>query len=160
MYLSEPKMAEWQARFVTHRRRIQRLLPTATLEHIGSTALPNIVAKDVVDVLVGVQANQIQAAAQSLGEVGYVLEGQREEHHWLCWPQPDKREAVIHVVLLGGEIWHKRLFFRDHLRQNPAEARAYEALKLRIAAQTDDWGEYTAQKAEFVARILAQGRLT
>ena len=61
---------------------------------------------------------------------------------------------MVHVVEAGGEVWRKRLAFRDRLREYPAEAQAYEALKQRLAAQTDDWGEYTAQKAAFVARIL------
>lgn len=158
MQLLAPKPAEWQGRFQFHRARLLAAYPGAPLEHIGSTAIPDIYAKDVVDILVGVPADEIPATAQAFRAAGYGQEGQKGNHIWLCWPNPQRREAVIHIMEFGGETYRKRLAFRDYLRKHPAEAKAYEALKLRLAAQTDDWGEYTAQKADFVARILHLGK--
>ena len=152
MDLISPDPGRWAARFDRHRWRIRLALPQARTEHIGSTAIDSICAKDVVDILVG--EVDVTAAAQALLSAGYVIEGERPNHIWLCWPDPQQREAVVHVVIAEGDIWHQRLLFRDFLKRSPAEARAYEALKQRLAAQTDDWGEYTAQKAAFVARIL------
>ena len=154
MRLVTPKPHEWQTRFLAHRARILRVLPHVDVQHIGSTAIPGIKAKDVVDVLVGVSGTDIPATTRQLTELHYVLEGERPGHAWLCWPAPGQREAVIHVMERGGEAWRRRLHFRDFLRQHPAEAKAYEALKRHLAAQTDDWGEYTRQKADFVQRIL------
>lgn len=152
MELVPANPTQWAERFERHRLRITDVLPEAQIEHIGSTAIGHILAKDVVDVLVGVQ--EVSAAAQALVQAGYIAEGERPGHAWLCWPHPEQREAVVHVAQTDGEIWRKRLAFRDYLRKHPAEARAYEALKVEIATRTDDWGEYTAQKAAFVARIL------
>ena len=160
MRLSDPKPAEWTARFELHRKRIELACPQAAAQHIGSTAIPGIQAKDVVDILVGVTADELANTAAGLVSAGYVQEGNREGHIWLCWPAPEQREAVVHVVEAGGGVWQRRLAFRDHLRQHPAEARAYEALKRQIAERTDDWGEYTQQKTAFVARIARKSRLT
>lgn len=152
MELVPANPSQWATRFERHRLQIAGILPGAKIEHIGSTAIGHIRAKDVVDVLVGVP--EVGSVAELLQQAGYILEGERPSHVWLCWPHPEQREAVVHVTQTGGEIWHKRLAFRDYLRKHPAEARAYEALKLEIATRTDDLGEYTAQKAAFVTRIL------
>ncbi len=155
MELVAPKSAEWHSRFAIHEQRIRVACAGVEVAHIGSTAIPGIRAKDVVDVLVGAPMERLESVAQNLRAVGYVQEGQRRGHFWLCWPAPAAREAVVHVVEAAGEQWHKRLAFRDYLRQHPAEAQAYEALKCQLAAQTDDWGIHTGQKADFVQRVLA-----
>lgn len=154
MKLVCPEPAEWQQRFQAHQARIQKAVPGADVQHIGSTAIPGIRAKDVVDVLMGVPVAEIQQASDRLVALGYGQEGAHAGHVWLCWPGPEQREAVIHVMALGSDGWQKRLTFRDRLRADRGLAQEYEALKLRLAAQTDDWGEYTGRKAAFVNRIL------
>lgn len=154
MKLVPPQPGEWQRRFQAHHARILTALPGADVQHIGSTAIPGLQAKDVVDVLVGVPEMEISTSAAKLVERGYVPEGDKAGHAWLCWPAPEQCEAVIHVMALEGEAWRKRLYFRDYLRQHPAQAKAYQTLKQELAAQTDDWSEYTARKADFVARLL------
>lgn len=154
MELAPPQSNHWERRFHRHQSRLLAALPGADVQHIGSTAIPGIWAKDGVDVLVGVPAEDLKASAMRLVAEGYVLEGSRESHAWLCWPAPSQREAAIHVMEQRGKAWRERLFFRDFLRQHPTEAQKYEALKLKMAARTDDWGEYTHQKANFVNHIL------
>ena len=124
------------------------------VQHIGSTAIPSLRAKDVADILVGVLAGKVHAGAARLSELGDVLEGEQVGHAWLCWPAGEGHEAVIHVMEKGSDPWHKRLRYCYYLRQHSAEAQAYEALKLVLAAQTDDWGESTWRKAAFVERLL------
>ena len=65
-----------------------------------------------------------------------------------------RRQVIAHVVPAGGAEWQRRIRFRDTLRADPGLARDYEQLKLRAAARTDDWTEYTGMKKAFVHRVL------
>ena len=155
VHLVAPRPAEWAERFSTHRAMIQGTCPDCTTDHIGSTAIPGIWSKDVVDVLVGVPAGAVPPVTDALERTGYTCEGQRPGHAWLCWPAPERREAVIHVIERGSEAHEKRLRFRDRLRESPELAAEYEALKLALAEESADWGEYTARKAAFVANVVS-----
>ncbi|WP_158548492.1 GrpB family protein [Blastococcus sp. TF02A-26] len=159
MELVAPDPAGWAARFATEAARIRGILgPGTPVEHVGSTAL-GIEAKDVVDVLVGVPAAANPQAVAVLTEAGLVEGGNRttaegEPHGWLARWVDGTRVTVVHVVLADGAEWHRRTTFRDALLRDGALAREYVTLKRGIAAQTDDWGEYTARKSSFVARVV------
>ncbi|WP_157683502.1 GrpB family protein [Microlunatus soli] len=155
MILVAPRPADWNLRFGEHTTRISTAAPDARIEHIGSTAIGGIASKDVVDILVGTAPPAHSGMVETLTTNGYVLEGERDRHAWLCWPDVACRQVIIHVVDLDGREWHRRLLFRDRLRSDPALAARYQALKLAIAADTDNWGEYTARKADFVREALS-----
>lgn len=155
VHLVSPRPAEWAQRFSTHRAMIRGISPDCTAEHIGSTAIAGIWSKDVVDVLVGVPAGAVPSVTAALERTGYTCEGQRPGHAWLCWPSPEHREAVIHVMESGSEAHAKRLRFRDRLRESPELTAEYEALKLTLAQESADWSNYTARKAAFVANVVA-----
>ena len=124
------------------------------MEHIGSTAIGRIVSKDVVDILLGTDVQSIDDACRRTMELGYHLDGRRGSHAWLCWPGPEQRQVIVHVVPRGGDEWTNRLRFRDALRSRPDLAAEYEALKIRLAGLTEDWAEYTGMKRAFVDRVL------
>jgi GrpB-like predicted nucleotidyltransferase (UPF0157 family) len=85
----------------------------ACLERIGSTAVPGLSAKDVVDVLVGVDAELVAESAERRTDGGVDLEGARPTHCWLSLPDRASRTVVVHVVEAGGTRWRERVAFRE-----------------------------------------------
>jgi GrpB-like predicted nucleotidyltransferase (UPF0157 family) len=151
----------WATRFATERDRLAAALgPEVAIAHIGSTSIEGLAAKPIVDMLVGWRAEADEAViAATLQALGYVEEGVRPGHRWLCWPAPERRATVVHLVPENGAVWTARTTFRDRLRAHPELARRYAGLKRTLAeAHADDLDAYTAAKFAFVSDVLAQGR--
>lgn len=159
--LVSPDPRGWAARFDVARVRLISLLPGAEIEHIGSTSIPDLPAKDVVDVLVGVDLHQWLTASDTLSSNGFDREGHREGHAWFSLPDRRSREIVVHLVEVGGRQWRRRIAFRDILRKDAKARERYLSVKREAAAHTKDWGTYTAHKADVVEAILkSTGNLT
>jgi len=150
--------AEWVQRFEYLSRSIRLILPDARIEHIGSTAVPGLPAKDVVDVLVGVAAEEVTRAAHGLLAAGWDLEGERIGHCWLSSPNRRERMSVTHVVEADGPIWCERLDFRDLLRRDPGARATYLDAKELAAESSAGWDDYTRAKAPVVGRLLSADR--
>ncbi|WP_162150834.1 GrpB family protein [Paenarthrobacter nicotinovorans] len=144
----------WATRFDAVRARLVSVLPDAEVEHIGSTSIPELPAKDVVDVLVGVNLHQWTTAMDSLRSDGFDCEGHREGHAWFSLPDRSNREIVVHLVQFHGDQWHRRMKFRDILRKDIRARERYLNVKREAAVSTKDWSSYTKQKADVVAAIL------
>jgi GrpB-like predicted nucleotidyltransferase (UPF0157 family) len=156
-----PYDAAWPARFEEERRRLAGMLPGAAIEHFGSTAVPGLAAKPVVDVIALVD-DLDRPIAVLVERGGYSFPAEYnaglEARRWLCWPGPERR--IFHLTLTDSRAeWQRRLRFRDLLRAD-AELRAdYESLKRSLAERfTGDREGYTAAKADFVARALSGSR--
>jgi GrpB-like predicted nucleotidyltransferase (UPF0157 family) len=133
-------------------------LQVAAIEHIGSTAVPGLCAKPVVDVMVGVDSLEASRPAISLlSSAGYqYCEYRADEMHWFCKPSFEFRTHHVHVVPHGSQVWSARLKFRDALRTQPALAAEYAALKRELAARFEfDRDGYTDAKGPFIQRALA-----
>ncbi|GAB3533655.1 hypothetical protein GCM10027403_08050 [Arthrobacter tecti] len=152
--LVAPNREGWANRYNTIEQRLKALLPHAAIEHIGSTAVPDLPAKDVVDVLVGVDADAWAEAVAILVADGFPQDGSREGHAWLALMRDGERTAVIHVVVLGGAEWKRRISFRDILRRDRAARAEYLEVKRQAAVTAENWTDYTGRKAAIVARIL------
>lgn len=151
----------WASRFVAVRALVRQLLgPGVLIEHIGSTAVPGLPAKDVVDVLVGVQPSMIDPAAQVLASAGFVVEGRRDGHVWLSQGREGRRECIVHVVEVHGRKWQRRIAFRDLLRRDPDARAEYAAAKRAAADGGPTWDAYGNAKAETVRRLLAPAETT
>ncbi|REJ05520.1 NUDIX domain-containing protein [Microbacterium bovistercoris] len=144
---------EWAERYGTLRERIAATLGAVPIEHIGSTSVPELPAKDVIDVLIGVPSGRISATVALLVADGFDLEGERDGHAWLSLPNREARTAVVHVVIDGSRQWRDRVDFRDLLRRSSDARARYLAVKERAAVQATGWGDYTASKAEIVAEL-------
>lgn len=152
--LVDPRPETWRARAAEFAERIHAAAPDAHVEHIGSTSIPGIRAKDMVDLLVGVSRDRIGAARSALEGIGFVLEGDRSDHAWLCHPSPGNRQVIVHVVELGGRQWERRMRFRDALREDERLAGEYEELKVALASSGIGLDEYTQRKTDFVRAVL------
>lgn len=154
---------EWPRLFESERRLLVEAvgpwLAGDAIEHIGSTAVPGLDAKPVVDIMAGVASlDASRAAIAELERLEYCYFPYRADvMHWLCKPSPAHRTHHLHLVPVGSALWNERLAFRDYLRTHDDAAREYAALKHRLAeAHRYDREAYTDAKAPFVQRILAE----
>lgn len=134
--------------------RLLEHLTNATIEHIGSTSVPGLPAKPVVDLAVGVSPEAVSSSARQLALLGFDLEGERADHAWLSFPDRSCRAFVIHLFDIRGEEWTKRLRFRDILLTDASSRAKYLSAKRAAAASTNGWGDYTKAKSAVVAEIL------
>ena len=156
-----PYDPSWPARFTEERAALAQVLSpwlAGPIEHIGSTAVPGLVAKPVIDIMAAVASlDASRPALAALEALHYVYFPWRPEFHWLCKPSDDVRTHHLHLVPFGSALWHERLRFRDRLRSDAGVAAEYAALKLALAARYEfDREAYTDAKEPFVRRVLAE----
>lgn len=153
--------AGWPAKFEAERRLLTpALLPwlDGNLEHVGSTAVPGLLAKPVVDIMAPVL--DLEAACQAipvLEGLGYCYAPYRPRLHWFCKPSPARRE--FHLILLehGEAEWARRLAFRDLLRADARRAGDYAQLKREAARlHPRDREAYTRAKSAFVESVTEE----
>lgn len=156
-----PYEDEWPQRFEAERVLLERVLAPwldRGIQHVGSTAIPGIAAKPIIDVMAGVRdLDDARAAFAALREQSYVHAPHRAEiaHHF-AKPSLETPAYGLHLTEPHSDLWEERLAFRDALRTDPTLAAEYEALKLRLAElYSDDMAAYTRSKRPFVARVLA-----
>lgn len=153
--LVAPRPTEWARRYEGVAAELRNALgANVRIEHIGSTAVPDLPAKDVVDVLVGVSHEGILSAVNTLVEEGFELDGQRPEHAWLTRRAAGRRVCVVHVVQADSPRWTRRIAFRDLLREEEAARAEYLAVKLAAAAETSNWNDYTLAKTTVVHSLI------
>jgi GrpB-like predicted nucleotidyltransferase (UPF0157 family) len=144
----------WPRRFAAERDRIAGALGGRALriEHIGSTAVPDLAAKPIVDILVEVA--RLEDAAP-LEQAGYVLRVREDDHRMFRTPELD---VHVHVWPTGHPDIASQLAFRDRLRASAEDRAAYEALKRSLAAR--DWPDvnyYAEAKGALIREIRARG---
>lgn len=156
-----PHDASWAQMYVAERNRIMSScygLILAT-EHIGSTAIPGIHAKPIIDIAVGVRelsdADKMEAGMAALG-YDYPRDVGIPDQY--VFGKGNPRKYIVHVQEFESQHWRDYLTFRDTLRSDRTLAAAYEKLKLDLARRfADDRATYTDKKAAFVARVLRHG---
>lgn len=149
---------DWPDHFEEICARIAAALgPTALrIDHVGSTAVPGLPAKPVIDVEVSVpdveDEADYKAAIESLGfELRWIEPG----HRYFRPPADLPRLAQIHVCTVGSQWERAHLLFRDYLRTHGEARRAYKELKWQLATQfKDDRIAYTDAKGPFIAATL------
>jgi GrpB-like predicted nucleotidyltransferase (UPF0157 family) len=152
----------WAKRFEVERERLRLLLGAAVrIEHVGSTAVPGLGAKPIIDTLVGARSlAEIEARIPDLEAAGYAYVSEHEsvlpDRRFFAWPTLPPREVHVHAVELGTPFWREHLCFRDRLRADPELAADYDALKRRLAARHgNDREAYTEAKGPFIRSVIA-----
>ena len=156
----------WVARFAAERDRLLTLFaPGAVrIEHVGSTSVPGLAAKPVVDVMLGVpRLADLERRIPALEAQGWVYVPEHEavfpERRFLARPRTPPRSHHLHAVELGTPFWNDHLAFRDRLRAHPDEAAAYGRLKAKLATRhRNDRMAYTEAKTGFIAGVLSRAR--
>jgi GrpB-like predicted nucleotidyltransferase (UPF0157 family) len=155
---------EWPVQFKRERDLLRGAIGiwvAGEIHHVGSTAVPGLDAKPIIDLLAGVEdLATSRACFEPLAELEYIYAPYLpEEMHWFCKPDPGRRTHHLHLVPRDSPRYRDELAFRDHLRSRPAKAREYAELKHLLAARFEhDREGYTSAKADFVERTLREGR--
>lgn len=147
----------WPRTFAEHADRIYQALGSVAVrvDHIGSTAVPGLAAKPVIDVDLSVQDVEDESAyLPLLAECGYVIRVREPGHRMVRTPA---RDVHVHVCGVGSEWERRHLLFRDWLRANEGDRAAYAALKARLAQRAwNDMNEYADAKGELVSEIMTR----
>lgn len=132
----------------------------APAEHVGSTAVPGLAAKPIIDVqgLVLDLECAMEVAEVLAGDGWHLVPAELDARPWrrfLVQVAEEHRVAHLHLLPVGSSRWFEQLAFRDTLRADPALMHAYADLKRTLAAQhADDREVYTSSKAAFVRDVL------
>jgi GrpB-like predicted nucleotidyltransferase (UPF0157 family) len=155
-----PYDPSWPSRFEAERAVLQPVLASwlvADVEHIGSTAIPGLVAKPIIDIMAPVKSlESSRAALPALTELQYNYFPYRADvMHWLCKPSDSYRTHHLHLVPFDSPLWNERIAFRNYLRAHLTVATEYGDLKRRLAERYRfDREAYTDAKEAFVLRVL------
>jgi GrpB-like predicted nucleotidyltransferase (UPF0157 family) len=151
-----PYDPQWPQRFAVQRNHIRQALGADALDvqHIGSTAVPLLAAKPIIDVLVVVADVCDESVTARLAEAGYVLRVREADHRMVRTPELD---VHVHLWSAGDPQIARHLRFRDRLRGCAEDRMAYERHKRRLAARDwDDMNAYAAAKSPLIAEIMAR----
>lgn len=156
----EPHNAEWTGCFERERERVRSVAADGLLGvfHIGSTAVPDLAAKPVLDVL-AVYADEaaMRGAASSLVDAGYVHK--RDEADWQVLNRFGDVTVVLHLRPRSADAWRDQLVFRDFLREHSRARAEYERAKRAAAdAHPDDVDAYTDAKEATIRRLTERAR--
>lgn len=149
----------WPKLFCQEEEAIQSALGSEVLSvhHVGSTAVPGMAAKPIIDIAVEIEHYPPTASViEGLESIGYEHMGESgiEGRHWFRKGTP--RSHHVHAVPRNGRVARAQVALRDFLRGNPAEAKEYESIKRRNASgNTIDSAEYASAKSPFIDRILS-----
>ncbi len=160
-----PYDPRWPAIFEGEAGRIRRALGTAALriEHVGSTAVPGLAAKPVIDLQVCVVSLEPQGRfIEPLARLGYLyvpLGAFDAVYPYFCRPADVPHTSHVHLCAAGSQQEREHLAFRDHLRRHPRDAARYLALKQRLArlhdgATLESQERYSLAKTAFIASIM------
>ena len=154
----QPHDSAWATMFQTERARLLSLFPGqfVDIQHIGSTAIPGLPAKPIVDLLAGVRSIEVaDELIAPLCDCGYITSAEFNEKlidsRWFMRASGGHRTHHLHVAVHGSEFWLKRLRFRDALLMDAELAARYARLKADLASRhRNDREAYTDAKAEFI----------
>jgi GrpB-like predicted nucleotidyltransferase (UPF0157 family) len=155
-----PYDAGWPAAFDLERARIRAALGDVALriDHHGSTAVPGLAAKPIIDIQVSVpDVEDEEAYRPAIESCGFELRYREAGHRYFRPPPGKPREFQIHVCTIGSKWERDHLLFRDFLRGHAEEATRYEAIKTDVAGHyRDDRIGYMDAKQPYIAAALGR----
>jgi GrpB-like predicted nucleotidyltransferase (UPF0157 family) len=160
-----PHQQDWSAMYEAEKKRLLTAVKRYILDiqHVGSTAIPGIPAKPIIDIGIAVQ-NFEQAAVciEPIVALGYVYVGENgipRRHYFRKTDENGRRTHHLHLNEITGLDWANQIDFRDYLRQHPETAAQYARLKTGLAQQyPTDRLAYLDGKAPFIETTLHLAR--
>ena len=148
--------------FKSVKKNLRQLLGNeCVIEHVGSTSVPNVDGKGIVDILIGFEGEkQIKAAVKVLVKDKYFVGRNNSAHKNRVFMASTKDDTTLgdvhlHLTIKGSKDFYDLINIRDFLRQHPEEAKVYSDLKYRIAKETGyDREAYKKQKSLFIEALL------
>jgi GrpB-like predicted nucleotidyltransferase (UPF0157 family) len=161
-----PPDANWPATFAQERDRVKQALGdlAVEIEHIGSTSVPGLAAKPVIDIQVGVASLgkfEEEAGIKRLEQLGYEYLAHFEDmvpfRRLFTRTKGSVRLNNLHLVAIDHPWWRRHILFRDYLRQNPAAQDRYEQVKRELAhREWQDVNDYAGAKTAVVSELEEQ----
>ncbi|WP_326560319.1 GrpB family protein [Micromonospora sp. NBC_01796] len=156
----------WPDQFEVERGLLAKSLPAALgIEHIGSTSVPGLAAKPIIDILAVVRdVSEVIADHAALDRLGYVYRplvfADDGEHLFFCKDTAGRRTHHLHVFGMMSPVPDENRLFRDFIAADTDAARRYEAAKMRAAElNPDSRARYGAAKDDAMAGLMAEARL-
>jgi GrpB-like predicted nucleotidyltransferase (UPF0157 family) len=158
-----PYSSDWPLQFARARDELLAVFADSTVqvEHIGSTSIPGLAAKPVIDVLLGADSlTAIESKAEALEWAGYQYISKYEQElpmrRYFVKPEGhDSLRVHLHAVVLDSSFWQEHIAFRNALRADSLLLAEYHSLKIELAARfPNDKSSYAAAKAPFIRSAL------
>lgn len=157
----------WPALYQEEKERILGLIGhrVVTIEHVGSTAVPGLGAKPIIDITIAVHhLTDAEECIEPLTSIGYEYHAEGEagfpERRFLDKKPSGASTHHLHMVELTSDFWERHLLFRDFLRAHPEVAGQYYRLKQELAARYgEDRDGYTEAKTLFIEPVIARARV-
>ena len=128
-----------------------------SIEYVGSTAVPGLIAKPVIDVMFGVKSlDESKPAIDVLISNGYEYSPYKSDvMHWFCKPSDAYRTHHVHLIPHESDLWQQRIKFRNLLRADKQIANDYSSLKKDLARRHEEDREaYTQEKWPFIKNVI------
>jgi GrpB-like predicted nucleotidyltransferase (UPF0157 family) len=154
-----PHDPAWKDLFSAEQNRIAAALRDASVrfEHVGSTSIPSVHAKPILDLAILCGETGLEPVARTLSELGYEYRGQYEDesgHYYAVLDRGNVRLCQAHIFTEATPGWHSMLRFRDVLRRHPALAREYDEYKQGLAKVAANKSEYAEHKSRWVDNFI------
>jgi GrpB-like predicted nucleotidyltransferase (UPF0157 family) len=153
-----PYSSEWPKLFEEEEKLLRGLIGkyVIDIQHIGSTSIPGMTAKPILDIGIAIARFQEgKRCVKPIESLGYEYKGENGIPGRHYFAKGDPRTHHLHMLELDSEEWRKHIIFRDFLRENKEMAREYARLKRDLAEKfRNDRLSYTEGKSDFVAEIL------
>lgn len=150
----------WPAEFESERALLAHVLQEWLVEgihHIGSTSVPDLPAKPIIDMIAGVRhLGQADPAEAALADTGYRRVPHRTDAVLFVKAPGGVDTRHLHLTVPGSDLWRERLVFRDALRGDPALRQEYRDLKVELLRRSGGEPYGASGKREFVRRVLAE----
>jgi GrpB-like predicted nucleotidyltransferase (UPF0157 family) len=164
-YVFKPYSKKFPELFAKEKLRLSSLIKTASLiEHVGSTAVPNLGGKGIIDIAIGAAQQDIQTISEHLQALGYEFRPAHSTPDRLFFriDLPDQDEGTrrhhVHLMPTHSQELKEMVLFRDHLRNHPDEAEKYASLKKTAALESDqDGSKYRSLKKPLIEGMLNHG---
>ncbi len=156
-----PYSPDWPSRFTAESKKLNDVCRKYILatEHVGSTSIPGMVAKPIVDILIGVEAlNDAEKMIPGMESIGYDYPGDIGiPVDRIFGRDPGFRKYLVHIVVVNSTRWNRYIDLRDALRQDTGLADENSKLKLAIVEKHPEGRtKHTELKSEFIRRVLVQ----
>lgn len=159
-YVFKPYNRNFPELFETEKERLASKVSATCIEHVGSTAIPNMGGKGIIDIAIA--SDEVDLITEQLQKLGYELRPNwsTPTRKFFRADLPDPEETIrryhIHLMRPNSKDWIDMLHFRDHLRNHPEDAQAYTTLKKSAAESVNgDGAEYRKIKEPFFIKYRA-----
>jgi GrpB-like predicted nucleotidyltransferase (UPF0157 family) len=156
----------WVEAYENEERQIQNIAGEhiEEIEHIGSTSIPGLAAKPIIDIMAGVETlEDADRCIEPLQTLGWIYASEFEEsiphRRYFRKTNAENHTHHLHMVEITSEWWDRHILFRDYLREHPDVAREYKDLKRELAERHRwDVDEYAGAKTDFIRTVEEQAR--